>query len=100
MALCGKSSQFTENECDTFASILNKFTKRININELSNKKVLYDDSLIYGNMGRNTIVIDGESYEIEKLRQALINTGLISIEKTIGEYIESEEKNGRYSVEI
>ena len=100
MALCGKSSQFTENECDTFASILNKFTKRININELSNKKVLYDDSLIYGNMGGNTIVIDGESYEIEKLRQALINTGLVSVEKTIGEYIESEEKNGRYSVEI
>ena len=88
MALCGKSSQFSEKECDGFSSIVNKFTKRININEISSKKVTYEDSLIYGNEDSDTIVIDGESFELEKLRQALVNTGLIGIEKIIEEYIE------------
>ena len=88
MALCGKSSQFSEKECDGFSSIVNKFTKRININEMSSKKVTYEDSLIYGNEDSDTIVIDGESFELEKLRQALVNTGLIGIEKIIEEYIE------------
>ena len=88
MALCGKSSHFSEKECDGFNSIVNKFTKRININEMSSNKVSYNDSFIYGNIDSDIIEIDGESYKSEKLKQALVNTGLIGIEKTIEKYIE------------
>lgn len=73
IALKGKSENFTEAECDVFPSIVSKFTKRLKLGN--------SESEVQNNT--NFVTVDGEEYESEQLRNALINTGIHNIEKEI-----------------
>ncbi len=73
MAIKGRSDSFTEAEYDIFPSIVNKFTKRLNLsNGIENQS------------SENTeITIDGETYKKSELITALSHTGITGIEKEI-----------------
>ena len=80
MALKEKGDRFTESECDDFPSIVNKFTKRL---------VLDNSSASYNNNSK--VVVDGESYESSLLQTALVHTGISKIEKEIEMIVKQEE---------
>lgn len=73
MAIKNKSNLFTESEYDTFPLVVQKFTKRLNLND-GDEIPKSDDQ---------EITIDGEIYKKEELITALFHTGINRIETEI-----------------
>ena len=74
MSLYNHSCDFTESECDTFPFIVNKFAKRLILDECKTS---------VQNFNEENITVDGEQYSVDLLNKALVHTGIQLIEKEI-----------------
>lgn len=83
MALGGKSGDFTEGECDVFDILINKFTKRMDINSMATSPVAKNAADVYGKNQGDCVIVDEKKYSVVTLREALVNTGLLGIEAAI-----------------
>ena len=90
MALNGRVDLFSENELDEFKPLVNKFNKRLNLaanNDVFYIKEMIQRSLEFG----ESITLDGEEVEIQKIYQALKNTGLLGLESDIETLLSNDE---------
>lgn len=90
MALNGRVDLFSQNELDEFKPLVNKFNKRLNLaanNDVFYIKETIQRSLEFG----ESITLDGEEVEIQKIYQALKNTGLLGLESDIETLLSNDE---------
>ncbi len=90
MALNGRVYLFSENELDEFKPLVNKFNKRLNLaanNDVFYIKETIQRSLEFG----ESITLDGGEVEIQKIYQALKNTGLLGLESDIETLLSNDE---------
>ena len=90
MALNGRVDLFSENELDEFKPLMNKFNRRLNLaasNDVFYIKETIQRSLEFG----ESITLDGEEVEIQKIYQALKNTGLLGLESDIETLLSNNE---------
>lgn len=83
MALSGKVDDFTEAESDMLDILINKFTKRMDVNSMAVSPVAKNSADIYGKNQGDCVIIDEKKYSVVTLREALVNTGLLGIEAAI-----------------
>ena len=90
MALNGRVDLFSENELDEFKPLVNKFNKRLNL--AASNDVFYIKETIQRSLEfEESITLDGEEVEIQKIYQALKNTGLLGLESDIETLLSNDE---------
>ena len=89
MALYGRTD-FTENEIDDFVRYIRFFTRQENNLGLFAAKISGEAVRVtpYSSTGNSGVIIEGKSYERERITQALFNTGITVIENILNTHKE------------